>query len=160
MAIYKVTDAKTGQTSTVDNLNDLFEKNKLEGDTYDAFAKELLASTRLQAQMGVSIETVPTQQAIELTREELSEVSAQAKSAKARLRVFVMAALDEITDDDPKLKEHVTSILTASKSAPTNVIKWFESQDKDEHFALSTPVRDELEREAKKRKDKRENRQA
>lgn len=162
MAIYKVTDTKTEQTSTVDNLNELFEKNKLEGDTYDAFVKELVESARLQAQMGVSIEKVPTIDAIALTRSELAEATARQKSAKERVKTFVMAALDELDFEDEATSTHdeVTKILEASKSAPTNIIKWFDSQENDKTtandqsiFILNDDVRAELERIAKERKD-------
>jgi hypothetical protein len=165
MAIYKVTDTKTGQTSTVDNLNDLFEKNKLEGDTYNAFVNELIASARLQAQMGVSIETVPTDEAIRLTREELAEATKRQKSAKERVKLFVMAALDELDDEDSDkdIKEEVEKILDASKAAPVNIIKWFDAQKDDKKsetddqskLILAEDVRAELEAEAKKRKEER-----
>lgn len=156
MAIYKVTDTKTEQTSTVDNLNDLFEKNKLEGDTYDAFVNELVESTRLQAQMGVSIETVNPVDAVILTRDELAEATARSKNAKTNLQKMVMTALSDVNSEGD-VKDQVKKILEASKSAPANIIKWFDTQKGDNKLVLGDSVRNELERVAKDRKDKRDN---
>lgn len=149
MAIYKVTDLKTEQTTTTDSLTSLFEQNKLEGDTYNMFVEELLASKRLQANMGVTVESVDTLEAIKMTRAELADATDRMKQSKSRLQTFVMAGLDELDFEDENLdvKKDVAAILDASKQAPVNIIKWFDKYE-GEHLALADDVRSELEAEA------------
>lgn len=154
MAIYKVTDLKTDEATTRLDLNEEFEQNKLEDDTYETFVAELLESRRLQAQLGVTIETVDPLEAVQLTREEKEVAEVAAKTAKAELQRFTMLALHSIEDNEDT-KTKVSTILGASKQAPTHILNWYNKKGSDKLPALSKKVKDELEREAKVRKDRR-----
>lgn len=152
MAIYKVTDLKTDEVTTTSDLRDLFEKNKLEDDTYESFMDEVLASKRLQTQLGVAINEVNPVDAVILTREELDDATKRNKDAKSSLQKMIMNALDSI-DDTSDVETGVAEILKASKSAPANILKWFKTDDKS-GLTLSKAVQAELERVAKDRRER------
>ena len=145
MAIYKVTDTKTGQTTTTGDLRYLYAKlhnikdvQTVDGDEYTGFITALTQSPDFQTALHVTIETVTEIDAIKTVRKEMEDATARQKRAKEDLRQFTAITLSNVKDDNGERNDddeqstykQVNNIISASKQAPVNVLKWFESKDK------------------------------
>lgn len=145
MAIYKVKDLKTGQTTTTTNLEYLFKRLRniskdtaIPTDEFNAFVEQITTANFLQEALDIKLEELNILDAITSVRDELDGAAAQQKRAKQELREFTATALSNVEDDNGERKsddpqstyKKVENIIGAGKQAPVHVLGWFKTKDK------------------------------
>lgn len=140
MAVYKVTDLKTQQTTTTSDLRYLYAKLHdvkvvdVENTPYESFRTTLTESPDFQTALNVEVEEINARTAITQVRTEMAEATRRQKEAKAQLQELTATALADVTNDtvDGKsVKDQVSGILTDAQQAAVHVQGWFEVKTKN-----------------------------